>query len=126
MAIDALAEWDHRGAQAKFKAARKLDELADRCEKVVEQITKRLKGEKITDWLISLWDPDARPIRKGKLSTPNQFGYVDQLSRSPPTPSPAPAGSSCHLPAVSATRPRTRCCPTPPSSSSDWASSCGR
>ena len=28
---------------------------------------------------MSLWDPDARPIRKGKLSTPNQFGYVDQL-----------------------------------------------
>ena len=28
---------------------------------------------------MSLWDPDARPIRKGKLSPPNQFGYVDQL-----------------------------------------------
>ena len=40
---------------------------------------KRVKGEKITDRLISLWDPDARPIRKGKLSQPNQFGYVDQL-----------------------------------------------
>jgi len=46
---------------------------------VVEQIQKRVTGEKITDRLISLWDPDARPIRKGKLSTPNQFGYVDQL-----------------------------------------------
>ena len=68
-----------RGAQAKLKAARKLEELADRCEKVVEQIQKRVKGEKITDRLISLWDPDARPIRKGKLSQPNQFGYVDQL-----------------------------------------------
>jgi transposase, IS5 family len=68
-----------RGAQAKLKAARKLEELADRCQKVVEQITKRVKGEKITDRLVSLWDPDARPIRKGKLSTPNQFGYVDQL-----------------------------------------------
>lgn len=68
-----------RGAQAKLKTVRKLDELADRCEKVVEQIQKRVKGEKITDRLISLWDPDARPIRKGKLSQPNQFGYVDQL-----------------------------------------------
>jgi len=38
-----------RGAQAKLKAARKLEELADRCERVVEQITKRVKGEKITD-----------------------------------------------------------------------------
>ncbi len=68
-----------RGAKAKLKAARKLEELADRCEKVTEQITKRVKGETITDRLVSLWDPDARPIRKGKLSQPNQFGYVDQL-----------------------------------------------
>jgi transposase, IS5 family len=68
-----------RGAQAKLRAARKLEQLADRCEKVTEQITKRLNGEKITDRLVSLWDPDARPIRKGKLSQPNQFGYVDQL-----------------------------------------------
>jgi IS5 family transposase len=68
-----------RRARPKLKAARKLEELADRCEKVVEQITKRVSGEKITDRLISLWDPDARPIRKGKLSQPNQFGYVDQL-----------------------------------------------
>jgi IS5 family transposase len=28
---------------------------------------------------VSLWDPDARPIRKGKLGKPNEFGYVDQL-----------------------------------------------
>lgn len=79
LAAEARRRARGRGAQAKLKAARKLDELADRCEKVVEQITKRVKGEKITDRLISLWDPDARPIRKGKLSTPNQFGYVDQL-----------------------------------------------
>ena len=68
-----------RGARAKLRAARKLEELADRCEKVTEQINKRVNGEKITDWLISLWDPDARPIRKGKLGKPNEFGYVDQL-----------------------------------------------
>jgi transposase, IS5 family len=68
-----------RGAQAKLQAARKLDELADRCEKVCEQITKRVNGEKITGRLVSLWDPDARPIRKGKLGRPTEFGYVDQL-----------------------------------------------
>jgi transposase, IS5 family len=33
-----------RGAQAKLKAARKLEELADRCEKVTTQITQRLAG----------------------------------------------------------------------------------
>jgi IS5 family transposase len=68
-----------RGARSKLRAADKLQELADRCEKVTEQIKKRVKGEKITDRLISLWDPDARPIRKGKLGKPNEFGYVDQL-----------------------------------------------
>jgi len=68
-----------RGARAKLKAARALEDLADRCEKVTEQITKRVKDEKITDRLVSLWDPDARPIRKGKLGKPNEFGYVDQL-----------------------------------------------
>jgi IS5 family transposase len=28
---------------------------------------------------VSLFDPDARPIRKGKLGKPNEFGYVTQL-----------------------------------------------
>src|ERR1700677_4304628 len=68
-----------RGARAKLKAAQALEELADRCEKVTEQITKRVNGEKITDRLVSLWDPDARPIRKGQLGKPTEFGYVDQL-----------------------------------------------
>jgi len=69
-----------RGAQAKLRAAAKLDELADRCEKVAEQIGKRVKGEKITDRLVSIADPDARPIRKGKLGKPNEFGYVAQIA----------------------------------------------
>jgi len=29
---------------------------------------------------VSLADPDARPIRKGKLGKPNEFGYVVQLA----------------------------------------------
>ncbi len=68
-----------RGARAKLKAASALEELADRCEKVSSQIRQRVNGEPIKDRLISLWDPDARPIRKGKLGKPNEFGYVDQL-----------------------------------------------
>ena len=69
-----------RGAQAKLTAAARLDDLADRCEKVVEQITQRVAGEPISDRLISLADPDARPIRKGKLGKPNEFGYVAQIA----------------------------------------------
>lgn len=73
-----------RGAQAKLRAARKLDELADRCEKVAKQINQRVRGEKITDRLISLSDPDARPIRKGKLGKPTEFGYVAQIAEVTP------------------------------------------
>ena len=69
-----------RGAQAKLKAARGLDELAERAEKVCRQICQRVAGEKITDRLVSFADPDARPIRKGKLRAPTEFGYVVQIA----------------------------------------------
>jgi IS5 family transposase len=71
-----------RGAKAKLKlkAAASLEEWADRCEKVARQIKQRVAGEPITDRLVSLHDPDARPIRKGKLGKPNEFGFVSQLA----------------------------------------------
>ena len=69
-----------RGAQAQLRAAAKLEQLADRCEKVAAQIKQRLAGEPIPDRLISLSDPDARPIRKGRLGKPTEFGYVAQLA----------------------------------------------
>jgi len=69
-----------RGAKAKLTAAVQLQELADRCEKVARQIRRRVAGEKITDRIVSLSDPDARPIRKGKIGKPTEFGYVSQLA----------------------------------------------
>ena len=69
-----------RGAKAKLKAATQLEELAGRCEKVTRQIKQRVAGEAIKDRIVSLADPDARPIRKGKLGQPTQFGYVTQLA----------------------------------------------
>jgi IS5 family transposase len=69
-----------RGAKAKLKAAAKLQEMADRCEKIAGQINKRVAGEPIKDRIVSLFDPDARPIRKGKLGKPNEFGFVSQLA----------------------------------------------
>lgn len=69
-----------RGARAKLTAARRLEELADRCEQVARQIRQRVAGEKITDRIVSLADPDARPIRKGKIGKPTEFGYVSQLA----------------------------------------------
>jgi IS5 family transposase len=68
-----------RGAQAKLRAAIKLEQLTARCQRVTEQIDRRARGLKITDRLVSLADPDARPIRKGKLGKPTEFGYVAQI-----------------------------------------------
>jgi IS5 family transposase len=68
-----------RGARAKLRGAAELEQLAGRCERVAEQIAMRLRGEKITDRLVSIADPDARPIRKGKLGKPNEFGYLAQI-----------------------------------------------
>ena len=76
------------------------------------QIQQRVAGEKITDRLVSLADPDARPIRKGKLGKPNEFGYVAQLAEvtaeHPPRRARVhPAGRH----ARPATRPRTALLP---------------
>ena len=73
-----------RGARAKLRAAAKLEALAGRCEKVAEQISRRARGLKITDRLVSLSDPDARPIRKGKLGKMTEFGYVAQIAEITP------------------------------------------
>jgi transposase, IS5 family len=68
-----------RGARGKLRAAAALEELTGRCERVAEQIDRRVQGLTISDRLVSLADPEARPIRKGKLGRPNEFGYVAQL-----------------------------------------------
>jgi hypothetical protein len=48
LAAQTKAKARGRGAQAKPAAARRLEERADRAERVAEQIRKRLAGEKIT------------------------------------------------------------------------------
>ena len=68
-----------RGARAKLAAIERLEEMTDRAQRVVTQIGQRLAGEAIPDRLVSMFDPDARPIRKGKLGKPNEFGYVAQI-----------------------------------------------
>jgi IS5 family transposase len=68
-----------RGASAKLAAVTRLEEIADRAERVVIQIKRRIAGEPNPSRLVSMFDPDARPIRKGKLGKPNEFGYVVQI-----------------------------------------------
>lgn len=79
LAAAARASARGRGARAKLRAAKQLEELASRCGKAAEQIDRRVRGQKITDRLVSIADPDARPIRKGKLGKPTEFGYVAQI-----------------------------------------------
>jgi IS5 family transposase len=79
LAAAARASARGRRAGAKLRAARQLEELASRCGKLAEQIDRRVRGLKITDRLVSIADPDARPIRKGKLGKPTEFGYVAQI-----------------------------------------------
>jgi len=94
--VQALAR--SRKAQARRQAGRilasveRLETLAACGEKVVEQIGKRLAGEPITDRLVSIFDPDARPIRKGKLGRPTEFGYVQQLAEVTPNTKPGARG----------------------------------
>jgi transposase, IS5 family len=54
-----------------------LAETITATERLLAQTDQRLAGNRvIPDRLVSLSDPDARPIRKGKPQHPTQFGYT--------------------------------------------------
>ncbi|MCA1701536.1 MAG: hypothetical protein LC790_22640 [Actinobacteria bacterium] len=58
---------------------RRTGERKQQVLELTEQIRKRMRGERIIDRVVSIFDPDARPIRKGKLGKPNEFGFVAQI-----------------------------------------------
>jgi IS5 family transposase len=62
------------------RTARLVGELAETigaAERLLAQTEQRLAGNRvISDRLVSLADPDARRIRKGKPRAPTQFGYT--------------------------------------------------
>jgi IS5 family transposase len=54
-----------------------LEETIGATERLLAQTDQRLAGNRvIPDRLVSLADPDARPIRKGKPGRPTEFGYT--------------------------------------------------
>jgi transposase, IS5 family len=70
--------------QTRGRLHRALDELVmtvQRTRRVVAQTRTRLRGEvpQSATRLVSLHDPDARPIRKGLLGKPVEFGYKAQV-----------------------------------------------
>src|SRR3569833_1027532 len=63
------------------RAVNELDTLLDRAAQVTAQARVRLCGGKpdSATRLVSLHDPQARPIRKGRLARPVEFGYKAQV-----------------------------------------------
>lgn len=66
--------------RARARAIARLEETIGLAERVAEQIRLRFAGQRIPDRLVSLCDTDARPVRRGKLHTPTEFGYVVQFA----------------------------------------------
>src|SRR6266704_6257324 len=59
------------------RLAGQLDQTVTLTERLLWQTQQRLAGNRaIPDRVVSLADPDARPIRKGKPQHPTQFGYT--------------------------------------------------
>lgn len=65
---------------------RRLETLADRVEQIADQTRQRVVEGVVPEGasrIVSLHDPDARPIRKGRLGRPVEFGYKAQVVDNP-------------------------------------------
>ena len=62
-----------------------LEHLIDAVEQIIAQTRLRLAGvmPESKARRVSLFDGDARPIRKGSLAKPTQFGYTGQVTDNP-------------------------------------------
>jgi IS5 family transposase len=73
------ARWARRRRPGDGRLARlvgELEETITATQRLLTQTDQRLDGNRvIADRLVSLSDPDARPIRKGKPGRPTEFGY---------------------------------------------------
>lgn len=76
-------------ARASEKTKRKVSRLcvelvtwSDLTQRALDQTKLRLAGQtSIPNRMVSLFDPDARPIRRGKLSSPTEFGYKVEVTQ---------------------------------------------
>ncbi len=73
------ATWTTQGQLRR--ALSDLETILDRAARVIAQTRSRLGGvmPESSTRLVSLHDPDARPIRKGRLGIPVEFGYKARL-----------------------------------------------
>lgn len=84
VAANAARSLRQAGAEASGKAlaiVAELSETAELLERVVAQTRLRLSGQAPdgATRIVSLHDPDARPIAKGRLGRPVEFGYKAQV-----------------------------------------------
>jgi IS5 family transposase len=77
----ALARVSGRQRDQLHKALNELSTMVGRAAKVVAQTRTRVAGDRVDSAtrLVSLHDPDARPIKKGRLGKPVEFGYKAQV-----------------------------------------------
>jgi IS5 family transposase len=76
----------HHGSGRELATLRRLTTLAGRVEKIAQQTRQRAVDGIVPEGatrLVSLHDPDARPIRKGRLGRPVEFGYKAQVVDNP-------------------------------------------
>ena len=67
-------------SRGRQRALRELATTIGLSARVVAQVDQRFADEKIPDRLVSLADPQARVIRRGKHAKLNEFGYVVQFA----------------------------------------------
>jgi transposase, IS5 family len=76
----AVSRLPNTARQKCERGIQRLREVTVLAERVIEQIRQRFANQPIKDRLVSFADPDARPVRRGKLARPNEFGYVVQIA----------------------------------------------
>jgi len=77
----AVRQLPGRAARTVRQARRRLQRTLPHLRRVMAQTVQRLGGVRvIPNRLVSLFDPEARPIRRGKLSAKTEFGYKALLT----------------------------------------------
>lgn len=70
-----------RGRIKSGRVRKHLEATITLTKKAASQSEERLTGGKPTDRLVSMVDPGARPIKKGKLDKPVEFGRTAQITQ---------------------------------------------
>ena len=71
------------GDTAVRRVAERLGALQDRTRRIIEQARQVNDGTlQLPDRVVSVFDADARPIKRGKVDRPTEFGYKVRLTES--------------------------------------------